>query len=110
MERDFKRIKAYLYEFPEASAAEICSALELPTALIKYYLKEERLEILHNSGNHFLKCETCGKAISTGRYCFDCEIVAIRSDMKQFTVQNSNDTEIEKEIAKFHTSRRFKPK
>jgi predicted amidophosphoribosyltransferase len=40
---------------------------------IKRFLREGRLEIVGDSGNMFLECEGCGKAIRSGRYCSDCE-------------------------------------
>lgn len=101
MERQFKIIKAYLQEFPKATVAEVCKELDIPTALVKYYLREERLEILSNSGNYFLKCNMCNKPISKGRYCFECEIKAIRSEMKTMLAKD-DEISTEHEVAKFH--------
>lgn len=107
MEKQFQVIKAYINEFPDATAAEICDDLDIPSALLKYYLREERLEIKSNSNNFFLKCRVCNKPISSGRYCFECEIGSARSNMKGSLAEAEikEDNQITKEIAKFHLRR-----
>jgi flagellar operon protein (TIGR03826 family) len=71
-EVDFKNVKEYLYKNPGATLSEVSTVLEISVEKIKGYLKEGRLEIINNEGNMVLECETCGKAIRTGRYCESC--------------------------------------
>jgi len=70
-ERDFRRIREYLYEKPGAKIFEVSIELDVPVAKIKRYLREDRLEIIEKN-NIFLKCEACGKPICSGIYCDDC--------------------------------------
>lgn len=71
-EADFRRVKEYLYKNPGATMSEVSTVLEISVERIKGYLKEGRLEIVSNEGNMVLECESCGKAIRTGRFCDEC--------------------------------------
>ncbi|MCX8129899.1 MAG: MerR family transcriptional regulator [Clostridia bacterium] len=71
-EEDFKKVKEYLYKNPGATLSEVSTVLEISVEKIKGYLKEGRLEIINNEGNLVLECESCGKAIKTGRFCDEC--------------------------------------
>ncbi len=70
-ELDFRRIKDYLYDHPGATASEVATVLNVSMRVIKFYLKEERLEII-GKNNNFLECENCAKPIPTGHYCPAC--------------------------------------
>lgn len=72
-ETDFKRVKEYLYQNPGATLQQVSSELEISVDKIKRFLKEGRLEIVGEDANLFLECESCGKAIKTGRFCDECE-------------------------------------
>lgn len=72
-EVDFKRVKQYLYDNPGATISQVSTELEVSVEKIKRYLKDGRLEIIGDEGNMILECESCGKAIRTGRYCDECE-------------------------------------
>lgn len=73
-ELDFKRVKEYLYDSPGATVSQISTELDISVEKIKLFLKEGRLEIIGgDEGNLILECESCGKAIKTGRYCELCE-------------------------------------
>ncbi len=71
-EADFKRVKDYLYKNPGVTLSEVSTVLGISVERIKMYLKEGRLEIINDEGNMILECESCGKAIKTGRLCNDC--------------------------------------
>ena len=71
-EVDFKSVKEYLYKYPGASLSEVSTELNISVERIRGYLKDGRLEIINSEGNMILECETCGKAIKTGRFCTDC--------------------------------------
>lgn len=72
-EEDFKRVKDYLYKNPGANMTQVSVELELSIEKIKRFLKDGRLEITSDDGNMILECETCGKAIKSGRFCDECE-------------------------------------
>lgn len=70
-EKDFSKIKEYLYEHPCAKIFDVVTDLDMPVKKIKRYLRESRLEIIEKD-NHFLFCEMCGKPIRSGQYCDEC--------------------------------------
>lgn len=72
-EDDFKRVKEYLYDNPGSNLTQVSVELDISVEKIKRFLKDGRLEIVSEDGNMFLECESCGKAIKSGRYCGDCE-------------------------------------
>lgn len=72
-EVDFRRVKEYLYKYPGATMSIVSSELDVSVEKIKRFLKEGRLEIIGDEGNFVLECESCGKAIRTGRFCDLCE-------------------------------------
>lgn len=71
-EKDFKRVKEYLYSNPGATMSEVSEVLEVSVEKITRFLKEGRLEIVGEESNFILECESCGKSIRTGRYCDEC--------------------------------------
>jgi flagellar operon protein (TIGR03826 family) len=71
-EATFRKVKEYLYQNPGAALSEVSSVLDVSVEKIKAYLKEGRLEIIGGEGNLILECESCGKAIKTGRFCDEC--------------------------------------
>jgi flagellar operon protein (TIGR03826 family) len=88
-EENFKRVKEYLYKNPGATMSEVSTILDISVERIKAYLKEGRLEIINNEGNLILECESCGKAIKTGRFCDDCSnglIKGLRSTASKMNV------------------------
>jgi len=72
-EDDYRRVKQYLYDYPGATMSQISSDLDVSVEKIKRFLKEGRLEIIGDESNLVLECESCGKAIRTGRFCNECE-------------------------------------
>ncbi len=70
-EEYFREVREYLYENPDASAAEIVEATEIPEKLLVYFLREGRLEMRHADGS--LRCEQCGAGIATGKLCGTCQ-------------------------------------
>jgi len=93
-EEDFKRVKEYLYENPGASLSQVSTALDVSVEKIKRFLREGRLEIVNQEGNFFLECERCGKAITTGRFCDECE-KQISHSLRQTADQMSQGVQAE---------------
>jgi len=64
-EKEFQRIKQYLYENPGASLTQVSVELDISVEMIRRFLREGRLEIANDDGNLILECENCGKSIRT---------------------------------------------
>jgi flagellar operon protein (TIGR03826 family) len=94
-EKDFKKVKEYLYDNPGASMSQVSEALDVSVEKITRYLREGRLEITENSDNMFLECEGCGKAIRTGRFCNECtrelekDLTITAKQMNEMTNKNT---------------------
>jgi len=67
----FDKVRDFLYENPNSSLEEVTEATGVDVKKILDFLKEGRL-ILKQGNPYLLKCEVCGKAILTGRYCEQC--------------------------------------
>ncbi|NLY42399.1 MAG: MerR family transcriptional regulator [Clostridiaceae bacterium] len=72
-EKDFKKVKEYLYEHRGATVTEVATDLDIPVARLKRFIKEGRLEVIEDS-NLLIQCERCGISIKSGRYCDRCTI------------------------------------
>ncbi|WP_312667792.1 TIGR03826 family flagellar region protein [Tissierella praeacuta] len=70
-EKDFQKVKEYLYEYPGANMVEVEEATGVEASKIISYLREGRLEVADGS-NLILQCEKCGVSIKTGRFCDKC--------------------------------------
>lgn len=92
-EKEFNRVKEYLYENPGATLTEIVTALGVSVKKIKKYLREGRLEILGEGGNIILECERCGKAIKTGRFCNECQR-ELSIDLRETAGQLKNEINV----------------
>ena len=73
IERDsYGKVRTYLETHGGASVYETSLATGVSRNVIKRMLKESRFS-LSNAKTGFLKCESCGKGITTGRLCEACE-------------------------------------
>lgn len=70
-EKDFQKVKEYLYENPGANIPAVSEATEVEAKKIIDFLRAGRLEITDDS-NLILECENCGTSIRTGRFCDKC--------------------------------------
>lgn len=69
---DYGKVRKYVEEHKGATAAEVAAATKVTQRSIRNMLKEGRLQVAPNS-RAFLNCEMCGKSISSGRLCAECE-------------------------------------
>lgn len=89
-EKDFQRVKEYLYEHPNASMSAVSEATDISIATIRQYLRDERL-IISDGSLIGIDCERCGASIKTGRYCKPCG-AELATDLKgAFTRPVSQD-------------------
>ena len=73
IDRMFIQVRDYLYKHPRADIQEIAERTKVPERSVLDFLREERLVIDMREGSGSLKCEQCGKAIGSGRYCSGCQ-------------------------------------
>lgn len=71
LEADFQRVKAYIEDHKNATITQVAEECEVEISQIQQWLREERLSLTEGSGI-ILQCESCGAAITSGRYCDEC--------------------------------------
>lgn len=71
MDENFRKVKNFLYDHPEANVVEISEGTDVPEKVVLHFLKEGRLSV--DETTYALECERCGTPISTGRYCKKCQ-------------------------------------
>ncbi|HEX3023226.1 MAG TPA: MerR family transcriptional regulator [Lachnospiraceae bacterium] len=79
-EEDFQKVKEYIRDHGIATVNEVVEETGVDEKRIHEYLREGRLEIPEGS-SYYLKCERCGKDITSGRFCASCAM----SMKKEFT-------------------------
>lgn len=72
LDRQFRRVRDYLYDHPNADIAQIVKQTEIPERTILQFLREERLSLQGGSADGALVCEQCGKPIPSGKICVAC--------------------------------------
>lgn len=90
LDENFKIIREYLYEYPNAHTAEVIEATGVEQRVITYLLKEKRLQLVDSIS--YIKCTKCGKPISTGEYCTKCAEGLIRTLDKYVKKVNEDGT------------------
>lgn len=69
-DENFKKVREYVYDNPDANIPEVSEATEVDEEAILRFLRMGKL-ILKGDGMG-LDCERCGKSISSGRFCDTC--------------------------------------
>lgn len=87
---DYGKVRNYVEQHPGTTSAQASAATGVTQKSIRVMLKEERLEIAANSTS-FLKCESCGTKIRSGRFCKSCETVYHRSLEEQARANRNAD-------------------
>ena len=72
LEDKFQEVKQYLRENPDATINQTSEENDVTVKQIKQWIREERL-VLTNSAGCDIRCEQCGTAIRTGRFCDKCK-------------------------------------
>lgn len=67
----FGIIRDFLYDHPGASVNDVVENLGVTSTVVLKYLREGRLETVGQV--KLLNCEVCGKPISYGTKCQDCQ-------------------------------------
>lgn len=105
-EKDFQLVREYLKENPGANISEVHSATEVIESKIIDFLRDGRLEVAEG-GNLILECESCGKSITTGRFCTKCTENLTRELGKVVDSSRSNNEEVNRVGAKFRVADRY---
>lgn len=87
---DYGKVRNYVEQHPGTTSAQASAATGVTQKSIRVMLKEERLEIAANSAA-FLKCESCGTKIRSGRFCKKCEVTYHRSIEEQARANRNAD-------------------
>lgn len=87
-EEDFIKIRDYIEAHPYATMIEISRETQVAIKKIMEFLKEGRLMLNSDNTNIVLKCERCGKPISTGRFCEECKNKLGKELMKGYAINN----------------------
>ena len=97
MDNEYVIVRDYIYENPSAGIVEISKETGVAEKMILHFLREKRLSLAEAS--ILLTCESCGKAIATGRYCdsclghFDRELNKVAPPPKKTTEEKPGKTE-----------------
>ena len=109
MDEDFKKIKEYLYENPNAPIAQVVKETEVEEWIVFYLLKEGRLEM--KAAADYLKCRSCGAPIRTGTVCDACTkklSEALGSVVRKNRPAGRSDTSTGENKGKMYTDSRRK--
>ena len=71
-EQIFEKVRNYIKKYQEATIIEIGEALDIDEYVILKFVREGRLVSKGLKEFSTWSCESCGTAISSGRYCQKC--------------------------------------
>ena len=71
LEKKFQQVKDYIRENKGVGINEVAEACDVDQGQIRQWLREERLELAPDSPI-YLRCESCGASIRSGRFCEKC--------------------------------------
>jgi len=93
LDKDFTKVRDYLYENEMANLDKIAEATEVDKRKIMYLIKEGRLTIdgSDGEGGGVLQCGLCKKSIKAGRLCEGCA-EKISSKMDKSVSQSNSKT------------------
>jgi hypothetical protein len=76
-EEEFKAVRDFLYENPEASLKDAQVYTAVPHESIMVFIKEGRIKF--KTGGMHLNCERCDALIESGRFCDACQYEMAKS-------------------------------
>ncbi len=104
-EKIFEEVRLYIKEHPDSRMGEVSDATGVSAKKIIRYIKEGRLEISKGMVGE-VKCDSCGKPITTGKFCSDC-IKKISNDVKDTIRKEPVEKPKEKASAKMHITKKL---
>ena len=72
MDEKFQEVKKYIQDNKGATVSQVSQECDVEEAQIRQWVREERLIFAEGSVTG-IGCESCGVAITTGRYCDKCK-------------------------------------
>lgn len=106
MEDDLVRVRDYLWEHKGASITQVAEACEVSPRQIRQWLREERIQLADDSVIE-IQCESCGKTISTGRYCPACKHAMHKEMQEAAKVEKPKITFVDKKEPSASAKMRF---
>lgn len=79
---DYGLVRNYIEQHKGATAGEVSAMTGVSINVINQMLREERFQVSETS-KVFMKCDACGKDISSGRYCPMCQKLKEASELKK---------------------------
>lgn len=73
VEEDFKKVKDFLWDNPNATIEMVHSKTEVSRERIIKFIRDDRLIAEGLDLDFVVECERCGKLISHGRFCENCQ-------------------------------------
>ena len=107
-EEEFKRVRKYIYDNPNASIQTVSEETNVSVKKILRFLKEGKLEIKDENSNFILNCERCGVPIKTGRFCEKCK-AELERELKSSIAGSINRTS-KQDKSQMYTANRHKNK
>ncbi|WP_353893727.1 hypothetical protein PRVXH_000488 [Proteinivorax hydrogeniformans] len=104
-DKEYEIVRDFLYDNPGAGIQTITEETGVSENQVIKFLREDRL-VNVNKDSLLLDCESCGTAISNGRYCEACK-ARLDSDIRG--VAGGGTTDRERKASSFHL-RRLKDK
>lgn len=106
-EEDFKVVREYIYDNPEANVKEVAEETDVPEEKILKYLRDGKL-LLKGEGANILDCERCGKGIPTGRFCDECSAKLARELKSAFSTPEKpvDSSKTNKSTKGYHSGKR----
>lgn len=99
----FPQVKQYIYENPGVGIQQVSEENKIPIAIIKKWVKEERLSFTEGS-SIAVECERCGRMILSGRYCDECKSIVTK---QLGSVYKGPESSAQKKPAKDKAKMRF---
>ena len=76
-EKKFKEVRDFIYDHENATISIVSEACDVSERQLRQWVREERLE-LKSASISGVTCESCGRPITTGRFCNKCKALTIK--------------------------------
>ncbi len=106
-ENIFIEMKDYLYQYPDASMAEVSTQLDISEELIDDWIKQGRIE-LKTSTKKTYSCEMCGNPIHVGKICRKCQqkLSDIKKELNESVKEESEGVDFRNKMYSMDKSRK----
>ncbi|MFW6028863.1 MAG: flagellar protein [Halanaerobiales bacterium] len=108
-ENEFEMVKEYLWDNPKATIEEVHEETGVERDTIMKFVKEDRLIAEGIDVDWENECERCGKPISHGKYCLECQQELINGFNDKSSEEKKKEIDIKKK-GKMYTADRLQKK